>query len=81
MPKSVKLQAMLCGVTQDGQATMKGSNKICSSVVGNGNPFQYYCPENPMDSVKSQRDMIPGDEPLPGLKESDILLGKSEGQL
>ena len=34
-----------------------------------------------MDSVKSQRDMIPGDEPLPGLKESDILLGKSEGQL
>ena len=29
---------------------------------GNGKPLQYSCHENPMNSVKRQKDMIPEDE-------------------
>ncbi|KAF7239542.1 hypothetical protein EYD10_13812 [Varanus komodoensis] len=31
---------------------------------GNGNPLQYLCHENPMDSTKRQKDTTPEDEPL-----------------
>ncbi|KAF7246946.1 Craniofacial development protein 2 [Varanus komodoensis] len=31
---------------------------------GNGNPLQYLCHENPMDSSKRQKDVTPEDEPL-----------------
>ena len=34
-----------------------------------------------MDSVKTQKDMTPEDEPPPGQKMSHMLLGKSRGQL
>ena len=30
---------------------------------GNGNPLQYSCLENPMNSMKRQKDMTPEDEP------------------
>ena len=29
---------------------------------GNGNPLQYYCLENPMDSMKRQKDVTMEDE-------------------
>ena len=29
---------------------------------GNGKPFQYSCLENPMNSMKRQKDMTPKDE-------------------
>ncbi|KAF7254638.1 Craniofacial development protein 2, partial [Varanus komodoensis] len=35
-----------------------------STGEGNGNPLQYLCHENPMDSTKRQKDMTPEDEPL-----------------
>ncbi|KAF7251064.1 Brother of CDO [Varanus komodoensis] len=34
------------------------------TLARNGNPFQYLCHENPMDSTKRQKDMMPEDEPL-----------------
>ena len=52
---------------------------------GNGNLLQYSCLEYPMDSIKNQKDMVPEGEPLPSphldQKVSNILLGKSRGQL
>ena len=45
-----------------------------------GNPLQYSCLENPMNSMKRQRDITPEEEPPSG-KVSNMLLGKSRGQL
>ena len=52
----MKLWAMLCRATPDGQVRVKSSDKIWSTGEGNGNPLQYSCMENPMDSTK--RDII-----------------------
>ena len=51
-------------VTQDGQVIVKSSDKLWSTGGGNGNPLQYSCHKNPMNSMKRQKDMIPEDEPL-----------------
>ena len=50
--------------TQDGQVIVKSSDKTCSTVGGNGNPLQYSCCENPMNSMKRQKDMTLEDEAL-----------------
>ena len=34
------------------------SNRMWSTGEGNGKPLQYSCPENPMNSVKRQKDRI-----------------------
>ena len=60
---SVKLWAMPCRATQDGQIIMNSFDKICFRVEWNGNPLQYSCLENPMNNKKSQKDMISEDEP------------------
>ena len=72
---------MLCRVTQDGWIIIivENSDKTWSTGGGNGNLLQYSC-QNPMNSMKRQKDMILEDEP-PGLKVSSMLLGKSRGQL
>ena len=79
---SIKLWAMLCKATQDGQVIVKSSDKMWSTRGGNGNPLQYSCLENPMNSMKRQKDMTLEDKsPLPpGWKVSNTLLGKSRGQ-
>ena len=59
---------------------MKSSDKTWSTGGGNGNTLQSTCCENPMNSMKSQSDMTPEYEP-PGQKVSNMLLGKSGGQL
>ena len=46
----------------------------------NGKSIQYSCYENPMNSMKRQKDMTLEDEP-PGQKVSSMLLGKNKGQL
>ena len=46
---------------------------------GKGNPFQYFYPKNPMTSMKMQKDMRKVSPP--GWKVSNMLLGKSRGQL
>ena len=47
---------MLCGATQDGQVMVERSDRMWSMGEGNGKPFQYSCLENPMNSMKRQRD-------------------------
>ena len=47
---------------------------------GNGKLLQYFCLQNPMNSMKRQKDMTPEDEP-PGQKVSHVLPEKNRGQL
>ena len=49
---------MLCRATQDGQVTVKSSDKTWSTGEGNGEPLKYSCLENPMNSMKRQNDRI-----------------------
>ena len=43
--------------TQDGQVMGEISDKMWSTGEGNGTPLQYYCSENPMNSMEMQKDM------------------------
>ena len=45
---------------------MESSDKTWSTGEGNGKPLQYYCPKNPMDSMKRQKGRTLKDE-LPRL--------------
>ena len=47
---------MPCGATQDGQVLVERSDRMWSTGEGNGKPLQYSCIENPMDSMKRQKD-------------------------
>ena len=42
---------------------VKNSDETWSTGGGNGNPLQYSCLENPMNSMEKQKDMTPEDEP------------------
>ena len=44
--------------TQDGQVMVERTNRMWSTGEGNGNPPQYSCLENPMNSMKRQNDRI-----------------------
>ena len=48
--------------TQDGQVMVERSDRKWSTGEGNGKPLQYSCLENPMNSVKRQRDRTLKDE-------------------
>ena len=56
---------MPCGATQDGQVMVESSDKTLSTGEGNGKLLQYSCLENPMNSMKRQKDRTLKDE-LPG---------------
>ena len=62
----MKLWAMRCRATQDGQVIAESSDKMWSTGEGNGKPLQYSCLENPMNSMKRQKGMALKDE-LPRL--------------
>ena len=47
---------MPCGATQDGGVMLESSDKMWSTREGNGKPLQYSCLENPMNSMKRQKD-------------------------
>ena len=48
---------MECRATQDGQVIVESSDKMWSTVEGNEcKPLQYSCLENPMNSMKRQKD-------------------------
>ena len=47
---------MPCRATQDRRVTVESSDKTWSTGEGNGKPFQYSCLENPMNSMKRQKD-------------------------
>ena len=47
---------MLCGANQDSRIMVERSDRMWSTGEGNGKPLQYPCLENPMNSMKRQRD-------------------------
>ena len=53
---------MPCRATQDGQIMVETSDKMWSTEEGNGKPFQYFCLENPMNSMERQKDRTLKDE-------------------
>ena len=53
---------MACRGTQDGQVMVESSEKTWSTDEGNGKPLQYSCLENPMNSMKRQKDTTLKDE-------------------
>ena len=55
---------------------MESSDQMWSTGEGNGKPLQYSCLENPINSMKRQKDMILKDE-LPRFVGADMLLVKS----
>ena len=73
LSNSMKLWAMLCRTTQDGQIMVVSSDKMWSTGETNGKPLQYSCLENPMSSMKRQNDRIPKEE-LPRLVAPNMLL-------
>ena len=53
---------MLCRATQDIWVMVESSDKMWSTGEGNGKPLQYSCLENPMKSMKRQKDRTLKDE-------------------
>ena len=49
---------MPCGATQEGRVKVERSDRMWSTGEGNGKPLQYFCLENPMNSMKRQNDRI-----------------------
>ena len=47
---------MLCRATQDRQVMVENSDKMWSIREGNREPIWYSCLENPMNSMKRQKD-------------------------
>ena len=48
--------------TKDGRVIVKSSGKMWSTGEGNSKPLQYACIENPMNSMKRQKDRTLKDE-------------------
>ena len=53
---------MPCRATQDGWVMVDSTDKMWSTGEGNGKPLQYSCLENPMSSMKRQKDRTRKDE-------------------
>ena len=49
-------QSHACGATQDGQVIVKRSDRMWSTGEGNGKPLQNSCLEDPINSMKRQKD-------------------------
>ena len=49
---------MLCRATQDGWVMVKSSDKMWPTREGNGKQLQHSCIENPMNSMKRQKEEI-----------------------
>ena len=47
---------MPCRVTQDRWVMVESSDKMWFTGEGNGKPLQYSCLENPMNSMRKQKD-------------------------
>ena len=53
---------MLCRAIQDGWGMVESSDKMWFTGEGNGKPLQYSCLENPLKSMKRQKDKTLKDE-------------------
>ena len=56
--------SQLYRATQDGQVMVESYDKTWSTGEGNGKPLQFSCLENPMNSMKRQKDIILKDKLL-----------------
>ena len=68
---------MPCRAIQDRQVMVESSDKMWSTGEENGKPIQYSCLENPMNSMKRQKDRTLKDE-FPGSVGPNMLLEISE---
>ena len=66
---------MPCRATEDGWVMVVGSDKMWPSGEGTGKPLQYSCLENPMDSMKRQKDSTLKEE-LPRLVGAQYATGE-----
>ena len=55
---------------------MESSDKTWSTGEGNGKPLQHSCLENPMNSMKRQKDMTLKDDPPPRLVGAQYATGE-----
>jgi len=55
---------MPCRATQEGWVMVESSDKTWSTGEGNDKPLHYFCLENPMNSMKWQKDITPEDDTL-----------------
>ena len=53
---------MPCGATPDSWVVVERSDRMWSTGEGNGKQLQYSCLENPMNSMKRQKDRTLKDE-------------------
>ena len=53
---------MPCRATRDRWVMVESSDKMWPTGEGNGKPLQYSCLENPMNSIKRQKDRTLKDE-------------------
>ena len=60
-----------------GWVTVENSDETWSTEGGNGESLQYSCLENPMNSMKRQKDMTPEDEP-PMLEDVQYATGEEQ---
>ena len=58
----MNLCAMLCRAIQDSLVMVESSDKMWRTGEGNGKPLQYSYLENPMNSMKRQKDRTLKDE-------------------
>ena len=68
-----------CGATQDWWVMVERSGKTCCTGEGDGQPLQYSCLENPMNSMERQKHRTLKDE-LPGRQMPNMLL-KNSGEI
>ena len=61
--------------TQNGWAMVESSDKMWSTGEGNGKPLQYSCLENPMNTMKRQKNRTLKNE-LPRLVDDQYATGK-----
>ena len=66
---------MTCRAIQDGWVMVESSDKTWFTEEGNGKPLQYSCLENPMNSMKRQKDRTLKDE-LPRLVGAQYATGE-----
>ena len=65
------------GATQDGWVMVERSDRMRSTGEGNGKPLHYSCLEDPVNSMKRQKDRTLKDELPMSVGAPDILLEKS----
>ena len=63
--------------TQDGWVMVESSEKMWSTREGNGKPLQHSCLENPMNSIKRQKERTLKDE-LPRSVGAQYAIGKDQ---